>query len=68
MIVILRKFSTRTAGNLTVLASLETDSKGEFTVRDGRVAISVLPPAERIQAGRIYDALLARLMLARKQD
>lgn len=68
MTVTLRKYCTRAASTKTVLASLETDSKGEFTIRDGRVAISVLPKSEKLQAKIVYEALLDRLMLARKAD
>ena len=65
MIETLRQFSTRTTdGQRISLARLDWDGK-EFTVRDGKTPISVLPGSERAQATQVYDALCARLMLAR---
>lgn len=64
MVETLRQFNTRTAGQRTPLAKLEWNGR-EFTVRDGKTPISVLPGSERAQAMLVYDALCARLMLAR---
>ncbi len=68
MIITLRTYSTRTKDQKTVLASLEENGKGEFTVRDGRVVISTLPAAEKAEATITYEALRQRLMLARRED
>lgn len=64
MIETLRQFSTRAAGQKTVLAKLEWNGR-EFTVRDGKTPISAQPESERAQATAIYESLCSRLMLAR---
>lgn len=64
MIETLRQFNTRVDGQRVPLAKLEWNGR-EFTVRDGKTPISVLPESERAQAMRVYDALCARLMMAR---
>lgn len=65
MNITLRKFSTRTGGKVTTLASMEANGKGEFTVRDGQVAIQTLPATEKAEATILYEALRHRLMIGR---
>lgn len=68
MNITLRKFSTRTGGKTTALASMEANSKGEFTVRDGQVVIQTLPAAEKAAATVLYEALRRRLMIGRNPE
>lgn len=68
MKITLRKFCTRTDGKQTVLASLEQNGKGEFTICDGQLVIGRLLPTDKAKATIYYEALLERLMLARKTE